>query len=246
MLMVSLNIVIIKRGAMENTTKTNNVISFKYPMYTEYRSVTARMDSYLHYEWPIGLRQTPNSLAEAGFFYFGKSDKVVCYHCGGGLSRWDREDNPWKEHARNFPTCIHLMMQKTAEFINNAQIIYIPTPTYLQTNTNNLLHDNYDTTSKRPEAGSSMVNNLSNGIQIIEKLINKEVRKEKKKKENHKCKSTENLQDGRKCKICMDKDIKIVFLNCGHVCACSMCASSCVACPFCRAEIDKFVKMYFS
>ena len=132
------------------------------------------------------------------------------------------------------------MMQETQEFINNAQIICI------KTNTNNLLHDNNDTTSKGTEAGSSMVNNLSNGIQIIEKLINKEVRKEKNEKENHKCKSTENLQDGRKCKICMDKDINIVFLNCGHVCACSMCASSCEECPCCLAEIDKFVKIYFS
>ena len=56
----------------------------------------------------------------------------------------------------------------------------------------------------------------------------------------------ENLQDGRKCKICMEKDINIAFLNFGHVCACSTCALSCKQCPCCRAEIDKFVKINFS
>ena len=238
MLMVSLNIVIIRKGTMENTT--NNVIPFKYPKYPEYQYLTTRLDSYLHYEWPIGLGQTSNSLAEAGLFYYGESDRVKCYHCGGGLSRWYQEDNPWIEHARNFPTCVHVKMHKTQEFINNARIIYITT------NTNNLLHDNNDTTSKRTETVSSMENNLPIGVRIIGKLIHKEVRKEKKKKEIPKCESMENLQDGRKCKICMDKDINIAFLNCGHVCACSMCALSCEKCPCCRAEIDKFVKIYFS
>ena len=237
MLVVSLNVTIINKGAMEK--RTNNLIPFKHPKYYEYNSFTARRDSYFHYEWPIGLRQTPDSLAEAGLFYFGESDRVRCYHCGGGLSKWQQEDNPWKEHARSFPTCVHVRMQKTQEFINHAQIIYITT------NANNLSFDNYDTTSKRTETGTSLEKNIPNGIRMIGKLFHKEVAKEKNKEEDHKHETMETLQD-IKCKICIDNDINVAFLNCGHIYACSTCALGCEDCPVCRAKINKFVKIYFS
>ncbi|KAH9487775.1 Baculoviral IAP repeat-containing protein 7 [Bulinus truncatus] len=42
------------------------------------------------------------------------------------------------------------------------------------------------------------------------------------------------------CKICMDKDVEIVFLPCGHLVSCTECASAMRDCPVCR----KFVKGY--
>ena len=30
----------------------------------------------------------------------GMSDKVQCFHCGGGLQFWEPEDDPWVDHAR--------------------------------------------------------------------------------------------------------------------------------------------------
>ena len=56
----------------------------------------------------------------------------------------------------------------------------------------------------------------------------------------------ENLQDERKCKLCLDNDINLVFLNCGHLFVCNHCAIFCTVCPICRTKVDKFVKTYFS
>ncbi|GBP63407.1 Death-associated inhibitor of apoptosis 1 [Eumeta japonica] len=41
----------------------------------------------------------PEDLADAGFFYTGRSDKTLCFYCGGGLRDWKDNDNPWEEHA---------------------------------------------------------------------------------------------------------------------------------------------------
>ena len=125
--MFSHNIAIIGNSAMENSI--NNIIPCKPPKYLEYESFIKRLESYSLREWPIGLRQTHNSLAEAGFFYLGISDKVTCYHGSGGLCRWEQEDEPWIEHARNFSNCIYLRMKKKQEFIDHSQIIYLSTNT---------------------------------------------------------------------------------------------------------------------
>ena len=56
------------------------------------------------------MSQTPKELAEAGFFYTGRADKVVCYQCGGGLNQWTTSDNPWVEHEKFFPNCSYISL----------------------------------------------------------------------------------------------------------------------------------------
>uniref|UniRef100_T1IM88 RING-type domain-containing protein n=1 Tax=Strigamia maritima TaxID=126957 RepID=T1IM88_STRMM len=45
------------------------------------------------------------------------------------------------------------------------------------------------------------------------------------------------LKEMRLCKICMDNDIGVVFLPCGHLICCPKCAPSLKDCPLCRKEI---------
>ncbi|XP_075226321.1 death-associated inhibitor of apoptosis 2-like [Lycorma delicatula] len=45
------------------------------------------------------------------------------------------------------------------------------------------------------------------------------------------------LKEARLCKICMDREIEIVFLPCGHLVTCVQCAHSLSDCPLCRKEI---------
>ena len=40
------------------------------------------------------------------------------------------------------------------------------------------------------------------------------------------------------CAICMDNIADIVFIPCGHVCACSICAAKMGKCPYCRVSIS--------
>uniref|UniRef100_K7G2E2 RING-type E3 ubiquitin transferase n=1 Tax=Pelodiscus sinensis TaxID=13735 RepID=K7G2E2_PELSI len=47
------------------------------------------------------------------------------------------------------------------------------------------------------------------------------------------------LQEERMCKVCMDKDVSIVFVPCGHLVVCAECAPSLRRCPICRAVIRK-------
>ncbi|XP_034827844.1 death-associated inhibitor of apoptosis 1-like [Maniola hyperantus] len=83
-------------------------MEFLYPKYPSYATQIARLRSFD--TWPQGLNQKPQEMADAGFFYTGKSDRVICYFCDGGLKDWDIEDLPWSEHARWFPSCPYVLL----------------------------------------------------------------------------------------------------------------------------------------
>ncbi|CAB3367899.1 Hypothetical predicted protein [Cloeon dipterum] len=50
-------------------------------------------------------KPTPKALAEAGFFYKGEKDEVICFYCGKSLSGWKENDVPLVEHAKWFKDC---------------------------------------------------------------------------------------------------------------------------------------------
>lgn len=52
------------------------------------------------------------------------------------------------------------------------------------------------------------------------------------------------LREQTMCKICMDKDACIVFLPCGHMVSCAVCAQSLRKCCICRKIIQGTVKAF--
>ncbi|NXU96025.1 BIR7B protein, partial [Cettia cetti] len=54
------------------------------------------------------------------------------------------------------------------------------------------------------------------------------------------------LQEERTCKVCMDKDVSVVFVPCGHLVACEECALNLRLCPICRAVIRGSVRAFMS
>lgn len=48
--------------------------------------------------WPKGIKQRPQELVEAGFFYSGKGDEIICFSCAIGICQLEPDDNPWVEH----------------------------------------------------------------------------------------------------------------------------------------------------
>ncbi|XP_059147850.1 uncharacterized protein LOC131935472 [Physella acuta] len=46
------------------------------------------------------------------------------------------------------------------------------------------------------------------------------------------------------CKICMDKDVAVVFLPCGHLASCTDCAASLDKCPICRNPVKGIVRAF--
>lgn len=55
-----------------------------------------------------------------------------------------------------------------------------------------------------------------------------------------------DLQDFRKCKVCMEKEVDQVFIPCGHVSCCQNCITQLRICPICRAPIRDTHFAYFS
>ena len=46
------------------------------------------------------------------------------------------------------------------------------------------------------------------------------------------------------CKICMDKEVNLVYLPCGHLVSCSECGSALINCPICRVCIKGVVHAF--
>lgn len=54
------------------------------------------------------------------------------------------------------------------------------------------------------------------------------------------------LKEARMCKICMDAEVGIVFLPCGHLTTCITCATNLQYCPLCRCTIKATVRTFLS
>jgi hypothetical protein len=52
------------------------------------------------------------------------------------------------------------------------------------------------------------------------------------------------LRDLTLCKICMDKEVTVVFLPCGHLVTCMDCASAMKDCPVCRKHVTGLVRAF--
>ncbi|XP_053214887.1 baculoviral IAP repeat-containing protein 7-A-like [Panonychus citri] len=72
-----------------------NGIGGSRPRHPEYRNPITRLESFVNWPRPdidIG------KLTDAGFFYEGNEDKVVCFHCDSVLFNWQTDDDPFVEH----------------------------------------------------------------------------------------------------------------------------------------------------
>jgi hypothetical protein len=79
--------------------------------FPHYQSFDTRLDSFKSRHWPPAIKQPcREDLANAGFFYSGRSDETCCFYCGGGIHEWEENDVPILVHKQFFPKC---------EFINN-------------------------------------------------------------------------------------------------------------------------------
>lgn len=90
------------------------------PKHAQFAIEAQRVASF--HNWPAYKHQTPQQLAEAGFFYAGFSDNVKCFYCNGGLRNWEKGDDPWHEHARWFKTCPFVLMVKGQDYINAVSV----------------------------------------------------------------------------------------------------------------------------
>ncbi|XP_046352667.2 E3 ubiquitin-protein ligase XIAP-like isoform X2 [Haliotis rufescens] len=98
----------------------NNFVSgdpmFKHPQFEE---TQGRLETFKY--WSKQIRPTADQLCQAGFYFTGYADRVVCFACGCSLRNWDPEADPWVQHARHAPHCVYVKQQKGDNFVMDAQ-----------------------------------------------------------------------------------------------------------------------------
>jgi len=275
------------------------------------RPLAARVATF-DYRWPNAVQASCEQIAEAGFIFLGRADRVKCWYCNGGLQNWDFDDDPWEEHAKWFPSCEFLLQKKGFDWVqtvterfpdlNRPQIQSYDIPPPLQTQIPTpVIIDPMDIVRKEEEEISKAMSSeivkdviemgsdelavkylirerirnsqqeFSSSVELIEELEELESRTDfdiriemglkkldiKPRETQQKLEETsqtpeemkrkiEELQDERKCKICLDSQANVVFFPCGHLCCCMNCATSLNKCPICRRVIDKLIRTYHS
>ena len=83
------------------------------------RSFDKRLETFQNWTNSQSCRE----LANCGFYYLGANDKVTCSYCGIGLHEWQKDDNPWIEHALYSNKCLFLLLNKSQAKIQPSSIV---------------------------------------------------------------------------------------------------------------------------
>lgn len=192
------------------------------PQHPSYNTYDARLLSYE--SWPRSLKQKPDRLSEAGFYYTGKGDQTVCFSCGGGLRDWEETDDPWVEHAAWFPKCMHVVLIKGQAFIEECR--QQKEPKAAVKDHWGLLQD----TQISQESSSSMQSVPQDSVSTPQENGSDGM----------------VIDDARVCLICYTEERGVVFLPCGHLVACVKCAPSLSTCAVCRQPFTGTVRAFLS
>ena len=96
-----------------------------FPRQSHMRKCAERLETFANPNWPADrIRATSFEIACAGFYYLGDKDRVKCFYCDGGLQNWERNDNPWFEHAKWFPLCEFLLKKQGIAYVEKVTKTY--------------------------------------------------------------------------------------------------------------------------
>lgn len=208
----------ILRGSLNLSMPRESKLS--NPEHPEFSVEAKRLESYG--DWPKTMRQKPQQLSDAGFYYTGKGDRVCCFCCGGGLKDWEENDDPWEQHAMWYGKCGYLKLMKGDDFISK-------------------MAKQREQIGKGTSEGTPSCSSQSSQASSME-----ECPKDRDQELSAKPDEDEEKKDSKLCKICYSNEYDTIFLPCGHVIACAKCASSVSKCPACRQPFDNVTRVYFS
>ncbi|XP_068181619.1 E3 ubiquitin-protein ligase XIAP isoform X2 [Antennarius striatus] len=227
-------------------------------------SFEERLHSFQNVQHPIDKER----LARAGFYSTGTGDKTLCFCCGGGLKGWQPDEDPWEEHAKHYPGCRFLLAEKGQEFINRIQLRGPQQDMATSSQENGFSSDRNEVsqsamTQRAIEMGLhpsvverttlDKISRTGSGYSSLEALVEdclnntpqSDVTKTPEQDEDP-LEKLRKLQMEKQCKICMDRDICIVFIPCGHLVSCNECSVSLSKCPICCRAITQKIKTYIT
>lgn len=187
------------------------------PEFPEYAIEMARLRSFA--EWPKTMKQKPEQLSDAGFFYTQTGDRVLCFHCGGGLREWETDDLPWEQHVLWYEQCDYLRLIKGPDYIAAVKEKFAK----IHSGKSNAI-ESTSTSSQEESIGSSTAPSSDDDHQNAD----------------------DELNETRMCKICYACEYNTAFFPCGHVIACAKCALSQTKCPMCRKPFECVMRIFLS
>lgn len=219
----------------------DGVIPHTGPINPQYASLAARISSYK--EWPPGLKQTPDTMAEAGLYYYGISDQVKCFYCDGGLKEWQAEDDPWVEHAGWFSECAFVRLVRGDEFVEESAkaVRNVVVKNYFSKSYFNTSFNVFQET-RREKMKKTEQDKVSNGIKSDSGYNSSS----SSVADDELLRTNEKLKEQMQCKVCMDRDVGVVFIPCGHLVTCTRCAPGLSKCAVCRKIIQSTVRVYMA
>ena len=84
---------------------TTHEVFWSPSVHPKYKSYNKRLSTFFERFWPVSLNQDNFKMAEAGFFYSGFGDIVICAFCGLSLNKWLPNDDPISEHRKFNQDC---------------------------------------------------------------------------------------------------------------------------------------------
>lgn len=197
--------------------------------FPEFAIETARLRSFD--DWPKTIKQKPQQLSDAGFFYTQKGDRVRCFSCGGGLRDWDENDDPWEQHALWFSNCEYLKLIKGQEYIDSVK----EKQQKLDAEKNVLTTLSQESIASTASSNGPLATTTAKTIAMPAQSAERDETNQETK-----------LCESRLCKICYSSEYNTAFFPCGHVIACTKCASSVTKCPLCRKPFERVMRVFFS
>ncbi|VDI62470.1 Hypothetical predicted protein [Mytilus galloprovincialis] len=241
------------------------------PKHAAYDDKLSRMATY-EGVWRSDIEQTPEILADAGFFYEGEEDVVRCHYCDGGLRNWEPKDIPWEEHARWFPFCKFVIKMKGREYIDEIKAKHETAIQEPNTETSlrngaivkSILDMGFqmkDIIFAANEYTKDKGNMHYNAEDLLNVLIERHEAEKLKQQfealsidENQKDEGdpekvrevNKELKKNMMCIRCEKTTKSILFVECGHRVTCETCANDVDFCPYCDVKIKTRLKTFLS
>lgn len=177
----------------------------------------------------------PLDLARAGFIYTGYSDVVRCKFCKIELGQWRRGDCPMTDHLRWSPSCPFIARKLKRDDDDD---------------------DNYDNNEGVDVAGNGPTTSVQQQQQRITCDCSSQLSHIN---NNNNTDDDDDYDDDDdddeddddkgnkyKCRICLEKDVQVAFISCGHTLCCKSCAAKLNNCCICLKRINGTMRIYLS
>ena len=201
---------------LETLSMSTHEVSWSPSVYPRYESYNKRLATFFERFWPVSLTQDNYKMADAGFFYSGFGDIVICAFCGLCLNKWQPNDDPIIEHRKFNKDCkfVRLFLDKNSNNnrinLNSIKLLISSSLFYLRKNFyyyGNIIY-----------------------FYLHEKVLKRRIHN-----------NFINI-----CKICLIEESNILLLPCRHVSTCLTCTLCTEICPICRCEIISTIKIFFA